>query len=245
VLSALPGDLLGRRHGSPPAAVVALHGWRRDSADFDVVLDGLDAAAPDLPGFGATAPPPAPWGAADYAERLVALCSEGPSPVVLGHSFGGRVAVMFAAAHPARVRGLVLTGVPLLVPAGVRAPRTPWSHTVARRLHRLGLVSDEAMERRRRRSGSDDYRAATGVIRDVLVRAVAETRDGTYRDALAAITCPVELVWGDGDTSAPPAVAEEAVGLLRNAKLTVLSGVGHLTPTEAPGALRAALERLR
>ena len=56
--------------------------------------------------------------------------------------------------------------------------------------------------------------------------------------------CPVELVWGGGDTAAPPAVAVELAALLPNAApVIVLPGVGHLTPTEAPDALRAAVER--
>ena len=55
------------------------------------------------------------------------------------------------------------------------------------------------MEALRRRRGSDDYRNATGVMRDVLVIAVNED----YEDLLPRITCPVELVWGDDDTAAP------------------------------------------
>jgi pimeloyl-ACP methyl ester carboxylesterase len=244
VLSALPGGLLGRRHGLPPATVVALHGWRRTSKDFDAVLAGLDAAAPDLPGFGATAPPVAVWGAADYAAAVLPVCAEGPPVVVLGHSFGGRVAVMLAAAHPDRVCALVLTGVPLGPSPGARQRRASRSFRVARRLNQLRLLSDDRMEARRHQSGSDDYRAARGVMRDVLVRAVAETTEGAYRLPLGAIRCPVELVWGEHDTTAPPAVAEEAAALLSDPRLTILRGVGHLTPTDAPSALRAALDRL-
>jgi len=242
VLSALPGDNLGVRHGSPPAAVVALHGWRRTSADFALLLEGLDATAPDLPGFGAAAPPPGPWGAADYAAKVVPVCGEGPPVVLVGHSFGGKVAVMLASAYPDRVRGLLLTGVPLVAPP---APRPSWRYRAARRLNRLGLVRDERLEARRRRTGSDDYRAATGVMRDVLVRSLAETREGIYRRALAGVACPVELVWGGHDADAPVAVAEDATTVLAEARLTVLPGVGHLVPTEAPAALRAALDRLR
>jgi pimeloyl-ACP methyl ester carboxylesterase len=224
--------------------VVALHGWRRTNADFDAVLMGLDGVAPDLPGFGQAAPPDQAWGAADYAEAVRGLCEEGAPVVLVGHSFGGRVAVMLAAAHPDRVAGLVLTGVPLWRLEGTKPPQPSLAHRTARALHRIGLISDSAWEKRRTRSGSDDYRAASGVMRDVLVRVIAETNDGTYRAALTTVTCPVELVWGELDTAAPPAVAREAADLLPNAKLTVLPGTGHLIPTEAPVALRAAIERL-
>jgi pimeloyl-ACP methyl ester carboxylesterase len=244
VLSALPGGHLGRRYGSPPAHVVTLHGWRRTSSDFDGVLAGLDAAAPDLAGFGAAAPPPAAWGAADYADAVVPLCEEDGRVVLVGHSFGGKVAVVLAARHPEHVRGLVLTGVPLVRPASAPRQAPAWSYRAARALNRLHVVSDARMEARRRRSGSDDYRAATGVMRDVLVRSLAETGDGTYRRALAAVVCPVELVWGEHDTAAPLEVAREALTVARDARLTVVPGGGHLTPTESPAALRAAIDRL-
>ncbi|MGH2685417.1 MAG: alpha/beta fold hydrolase, partial [Actinomycetota bacterium] len=107
-------------------------------------------------------------------------------------------------------------------------------------LHRRGLFPDDRMESLRRRHGSADYRAATGVMRDVLVRVVNET----YEEQLRAVRCPVELVWGDDDTAAPLEAAERAADLLGDlATLTVLPGAGHLTPSTAPDALREALER--
>jgi pimeloyl-ACP methyl ester carboxylesterase len=225
--------------------VVALHGWRRNHADFDAVLAGLDAVAPDLPGFGATPPPPAAWASADYATAVLPLCGEGPPVVLVGHSFGGKVAVTLAAAHPERVAALVLTGAPVLRAADQPRPRASVAHRMARGLHRAGLISDARMEARRRNAGSDDYRAAEGVMRDVLVRSIAEMDDGTYRRALGTLRCPVELVWGERDTAAPPAVAHESAALIADATVTVLPGIGHLTPTDAPAELRAAIDRHR
>jgi pimeloyl-ACP methyl ester carboxylesterase len=235
---------MGVRHGGRPAKVIALHGWMRTHADFDVVLAGLDAVAPDLPGFGASAPPPVPWGAAEYAEALIPVLEEEEPPVALvGHSFGGRVAVMLAATRPDLVRGLILSGVPLLRPTGTTAPKPALAFRAVKALNRIGLLSDARMEERRQRSGPPDYRAVTGVMRDVFVRVVNETSDGTYRRALAAIECPIELVWGENDTAAPLAVAAEAKAVAPGAKLTSLGHVGHLVPTEAPGELRAAIDR--
>jgi pimeloyl-ACP methyl ester carboxylesterase len=242
------GRLFGTRSGEGDVRVLALHGWARSHRDFDAVLrpvEGteLDAVAVDLPGFGATPPPTEPWGSANYAQCLEALLDEMPGPVVvLGHSFGGRVAVHLATARPGAVDALVLTGVPLLRVTPPRRP--PFAYRAVRAAHKAGLVGDERMERARRRHGSADYAAASGVMRQVLGRVVGET----YEAQLDAIGCPVTLVWGDDDPTEPVAVAQAALarlrqGSCRDADLVVLPRAGHLVPLSAPGPLRQAVER--
>jgi len=238
------GQIFGEPRGDGPPQVLALHGWRRTHQDFASVLgpaDGhpaLPSIALDLPGFGASPPPPAAWGAAEYAAAVAPVLDEMARPVVvLGHSFGGRVAVHLAAAHPSELRGLVLTGVPQLVARPGRAPRPAPGYRAWRTLRRAHLISGARMEAVRRRYGSEDYRQATGVMRDVLVRSLAEE----YSAQLQAIACPTVLVWGARDTAAPLAMAERAVAMLQWGRLDVLPGVGHLTPREDPAALRAAV----
>ena len=236
------GRLIGSRFGEATPSVLALPGWGRTHRDFDAVLapaggDPLDAIAVDLPGFGAAPPPPEAWGTADYAAFVGLVLDEmAPRVVVLGHSFGGRVAVQLAALRPDAVGALVLTGVPDLVR---REPRrqAPLRFRVARRLNRWGVLSDGAMEAARQRHGSADYRAAEGVMRAVLVKTLAES----YDDQLAAIDCPISLVWGDDDTEAPISVAEELVRIHPGARLTVCPGAGHLAPLTASAALRRAV----
>jgi pimeloyl-ACP methyl ester carboxylesterase len=110
-----------------------------------------------------------------------------------------------------------------------------------RKLAKRGLVSDAVLERYRQKYGSDDYRAASGVIRGILVKMISED----YSEALSDVRCPVELVWGENDTAAPVVVAEKIrAALPSGAHLVVCPGVGHMTPLQAPGDLRAAIERL-
>jgi len=243
------GRLFGTRSGSAEPTVLALHGWGRTHRDFDAVLRPVDgpelaAIALDLPGFGATPPPTEPWGSSDYARCVDAVLGEMSVPVVvLGHSFGGRVALHLAAARPGAVHGLVLTGVPALLRI-TPPPRPPVGYRAVRALHQAGLIGEARMERARRRHGSADYAAASGVMRQVLSRVAAES----YEAQLDAITCPVSLVWGDDDPTAPLAVAEAALTRLRNASaggadLVVVPGAGHFVPLRAPGVLREAVGR--
>jgi pimeloyl-ACP methyl ester carboxylesterase len=244
------GDLFGEIWGPAPARVLALHGWRRSHGDFVGVLGTGSSLGPspsiavDLPGFGASPPPPEAWGSAEYAELVARVLQnvgpgspEGPV-VVLGHSLGGRVAVHLAASHPELVRALVLTGAPVARRDGpTRKP--PPGFRLVRAARKAHLVPEATLERARQRYGSADYVAAQGVMRQVLVRLVAER----YEEQLRQIRCPVELVWGDDDTEVPLPIARTVHLALPGSVLTVSPGVGHMTPLSAPDLLRRAVDR--
>jgi pimeloyl-ACP methyl ester carboxylesterase len=217
----LDGAVLAERTGTGDPRVLALHGWARTRADWLPALSA-PALAADLPGFGASPPPPTGWGSRDYAELLAPVLSEG-GWTVAGHSMGGRIALHLAAGWPELVDRLVLTGVPQMVKAS-SSGKPALGFRLAKKAHQLGLVSDARMEAERQKRGSADYRAATGVMRDTLVRLVNED----YRDLLGGIACPVDMVWGASDTAAPLPMAQEAATLLAHADLVVSPTSGHL-----------------
>jgi len=230
------GRVLAERIGGSPARVVALHGWGRTGADFTGLLAGLDAVAIHLPGFGPAAAPDAVWGTDDYA-RLVAEAIEPLGPVVVvGHSFGGRIAVRLAASRPGLVSGLVLTGAPLVRLAPVSKPKL--SYRIAKALNRIGLIPDSVLEARRKKAGSADYNAAQGIMRDIMVKTVNEN----YDDDLAGITAPTGMVWGENDTAAPTAAGKVASERIRGAHWTVVPGEAHLLTPVLSAAVRAAVE---
>lgn len=238
------GALFAERLGTGPPRILALHGWARRGADFIPALSGLDALALDLPGFGASPAPTEVTGAAGYAEMIApAFALFDAPPVIVGHSFGGRVAVAREFLHPGSAAGLVLVGSPLVRRSGPRR-RPPLVYRLARLAHRAGVLSGEAFERQKRRHGSADYRAAVGVMRDILVKVVNES----YESELAGLGVPVHLLWGAEDAEVPVEVGERAARLIieagGEAELATLPGVGHHVPLKAPDALRAAVEAM-
>ena len=192
----------------------------------------------DLPGFGSSPAPTVAGGARLYAHDLLAPIQEITDlPVVLvGHSFGGKVATVFAANQPTLVKALVLTGVPLVRTDGGAKPTLAFR--VIRGLRAKGLVSERRMDAARQRYGSSDYRNSSGVMRDVLVAVVNES----YEDELGEIRAPIYMVWGADETVASVADAERATKYLRVPySLRAVPGVGHFLPVEAPSELVASV----
>ncbi len=231
----------------PGPLMVGLHGWGRDHRDFSSVLSGYPHLLIDLPGFGVSPPPTATWGAADYASCVAGVLDSraavtgevGGAAVVIGHSFGGRVAVCLAASRPDLVRAMVLCGVPLI--RSPRAGKVPVGYRLGRKARQMGLLSNRRFEAMRRARSSDDYNAAIGVMRSVLVRVVNES----YDEQLAAARCPVAMVWGSRDRAVPPTMIEKAGRVLTVPVIVdVVEGAGHDVHLEAPDRLRNALDRV-
>lgn len=240
------GKLFGEPYGEGPVRVVFLHGWARRGGDFaacatELAARGVASVALDLPGFGSSPDPTFAGGARHYATLVAPALEEMSSdPLVLvGHSFGGRVATVLAADHPALVRALVLTGVPLVRLGAPSKP--PWRYRVTRFKYARGWVSETRMEKARQRYGSSDYRNARGVIRDVLVANVNES----YEDELARVRVPVAMIWGELDREVPESVANRAMALLETTHtFRRVAGVGHFVPIEAPNEIVSAVEDL-
>jgi len=238
VLVSLVSDrYVAERFGSGPDRVLALHGWARTRADWAPVLERTGGLALDLRGFGSAPPPEEGWNTENYAEDLLPLIESLDRPVLVGHSFGGRIAARIAGNHPELVGGLLLTGTPLVPRGGTSQP--PLGYRLAKLGRRVGVISEARMEAARNKYGSEDYRNAHGVLRGVLVRTVNER----YDDVIAKLRDypgPIELVWGEHDTAAPADLAAQ-LAERTGGTLTVVPNTGHLLE---PALAKAVGERI-
>lgn len=229
------------------APVVLMHGWgceRSTLASIEKTVRALGRPLlnVDFPGFGKSTEPPGIWGVYDYADafaELLRLEGIGDDAVLLGHSFGGRVAIIHAAHHA--VGKLVLVDA-----AGVKPRRTlryyvkVYTFKAQKRLLRLLLGREKAerrLDRLRARAGSSDYAAASPRMRAIMSRVV--NQDLCHE--MPAIKAPTLLVWGENDTATPLSDARRMERLIPGAALVSFPGCGHYSFLENPVQFAAVL----
>ncbi len=205
-----------------------LHGWGVDSRSMQSIMTylkdrGSKVYALDFPGFGMSELPPEPWEVGDYTALVVQFLDQmGLDQVdIVAHSFGGRVSIKLAAAHPERINRLVLTG-----SAGIRPDRTA-GYYVKVYTYKLGkalakLLPGSLGKRMIARRGSSDYQQA-GEMRATFVKVVNED----LRHLLPDIQSPTLLIWGELDTETPLQDGQLMDQLIPNSRLEVLRGAGH------------------
>lgn len=199
--------------------VLLLHGWGQNIAMMkplgDNLCDKCRVTILDFPGFGESEEPSVPWTITDYAVMLEKFVKELniKKPVVIGHSFGGRVAIRYSANNP--IEKLVLFGSPCIR----NEKDLSLSVKVLKKLKTLpGL--NELGEYMKKYIGSRDYKAASPIMRQTLVNVVNED----LADYAKKIEEPTLLIWGEVDTEAPVEEARQLEQLMVDAALIVLPG---------------------
>ena len=215
--------------------------------------------APDRPGYGATGGPALGFAANAHiaAELLDAL--DVSEATVVGHSWGGGVAIALAAARPKRVTGLVLLGSvgpcssvdaadrllarPLIGPALTYATFRTLARVLPLAAARGRVPGLQGLDA----AAMDELLQNADYWRSFLVEQRALVRETPALDAnLERIEAPASIVMGEKDFMVPPRVGRELARRIPSAECTLVRGAGHVLPAEAPDAVaHAVLERVR
>ena len=131
----------------------------------------------------------------------------------MGHSFGGRVAIRYSANN--KIEKLVLFGSPCIRKQQPLSLKTK----VLKKLKTLPCL-DGIGEKMKKYIGSRDYKAASPMMRQILVNTVNED----LSEYAKKIEEPTLLIWGDNDTEEPVEEARELEKIMIDAGLVVLPG---------------------
>lgn len=252
-----------RGHGK---AVLFVHGQPGLGADFDAVaalLEDHRILAPDRPGYGSSGD------RALSMEQNAHLLSDllqarGAVPAtVVGHSYGGGVAILLAAQRPELVSGLVLVGSVgradsintldhlLAAPLVGETLSAAGLYTLGRVLPKLrGLASlapRDLLERARIVLPDSRYlEVASQRGRQTWRSFVVEQRAllkeiGAVESSLKQIHLPTTVVAGSWDVVVPPIVAASIAATIGGSELIIVQRIGHFVPRDAPKVVADAV----
>ncbi|WP_163539312.1 alpha/beta hydrolase [Gracilibacillus sp. YIM 98692] len=229
-------------------SVILLHGWGTSLDLFEDLQKSLSkhfqVYALDFPGFGQSDEPKEAWDVEKYTVMLENFIDKLSihEPILIGHSFGGRVSIKYAARHQ-HVHKIILIG-----SAGVKPKRKleyyvkVYTFKTLKHILSLPLLrayKEDMLNKYRGKAGSSDYQSASRVMQQTLSKVVNEDLQHHMPD----IQAPTLLLWGRNDTATPVGDAKIMEKLIPNAGLAVLENAGHYVFLEKKGQVAMIVDK--
>lgn len=221
--------------------IVILHGWGASSDSWRAVQHGLAkqqfrVIVPDLPGFGRTPEPASVWGVRDYSKfvRDFAEKLQLRSFALLGHSFGGRIAISYAHVHGKELEALILCDA-----AGIsrRNKIRIWLFFILTKAGNLifampilRFLKPYVRYFYYKITREKDYYQSDGRMREIFKRVVEEK----IRHHISHITAPTLILWGEKDRATPVSDAHIIQKTIPQSHLYIFTGKGHAINLESP-----------
>ncbi len=182
--------------------VIILHGWGRSLSDFLDIVESLSKKYQvyliDLPGFGKSDALLIPFNLDDYVSFLKVFIDSNNinNPIIMGHSFGGRIALRYASLYKTDKMILISS-------AGIK--RFSFKVKIKILFYKFKKIFYQAFnkisayEKLISTSGSNDYKSSNDIMKKTLSNVVSVDQ----RKELKKINTEVLLIWGRYDNSTP------------------------------------------
>jgi pimeloyl-ACP methyl ester carboxylesterase len=213
-------------------AVVLLHGWGDSLNSFNPIINYLKEKykvyAIDLPGFGKSSMPTKPLTIINYTEIIKQMFDELniEKPILIGHSFGGRIIITLVGLFKYKVDRIVL-----IDSAGIKPKRTIWYYIKIYtykflKLFRKFMRKERAKKylyKLRKIFGSTDYNK----VNETMKRTLSLTVNEDLRKYLKYILVPTLLIWGEKDDVTPLKDGLIMKKIIPDSGLVILKNAGH------------------
>ncbi len=211
--------------------LVLLHGWKNDLEIWNPIVSFLNnyrIIRLDLPGFGKSDFTSEVWDISDYAKFLNKFLEklEISKTTLIGHSFGGRIAIKFSVLYPDKILKLVLVD-----SGGIRLKS--FRRFLAFILAKLGkivwlfplvrLKKDELRQKFYRAIKANDYLESNLILKKTFLKIIAED----LRDEAKKINLPTLIIWGEKDLITSPKEGRLLANSIKNSRLVLIKDAGH------------------
>jgi len=190
-------------------------------------------------GFGESDEPKTAWDVDKYTDLVEKFIEKmGITKLsLLGHSFVGRVIIKLCSRENLKFE---IDKIVLVDSAGIK--HTP-KKTIKQRIYKITFpvikkISPSLLNKIKTKVGSRDYRNATPMMRDILVKVVNED----LTELIPNIQSPTLLIWGENDTATPYSDAEYIKDHVRDAGIVKIENAGHFSFLENPYLVNKVLE---
>lgn len=214
--------------------VILLHGWGASCKTFidtiNLLKEKYTVYAIDLPGFGKSVEPNVAYNLDDYVELLEVFIKDKNvvMPIIVGHSFGGRIAIKYAS------KSKNISKLILIDSAGLK-PKNRYLTKIKIAKYKLKKKWYKLRKNVMKyndliaHSGSSDYQNASTIMKKTLSYVTSEFLD----KYLKKINVETLIIWGTKDIVTPYKDAIKLRKKIKNAGLVSLEGAGHFSYLEA------------
>lgn len=201
--------------------VVLLHGWGQNIEMMKPVGDNLtdyDVIIIDFPGHGKSEEPKEIWDLIDFTNMIHELLKSLniDNPILIGHSFGGKISLLYASMY--QTKKLILFGSPFKVKKNPNSLKIK----ILKKLKQIPGLNKLA-ETMKKHIGSTDYRNASPMMRNILVKHV----NTDITEDVKKIKCPTIIIWGTNDIAVPIEDAYELETLINDSAVIPYEGCTH------------------
>lgn len=205
--------------------IVFLHGWGLDKNSFERIINRLPGECNilylDFFGFGKSPEPPFSYDTYEYAYNVFMLLSHLHIERVyfVGHSFGGRIAIILSSVFKLNVCGLILTS-----SAGLR--RFNLINFIKIKIYKLykKLIKYGVIKNKKKmKFGSSDYLKLSDKMKMSFVKIINQD----LSCLLPRIECSTRLIWGRNDLSTPMWICNKMFRLIKHSSKIIFKNGKH------------------
>lgn len=228
--------------GSSKKFIVFLHGWGASKESFLFTKNyfyDYSKLYVDFAGFGESSEPCKVFCLNDYVEELKECLGnfEIEELVIVGHSFGGRVAIKFALFYQNDYQKFKIL---LVDSAGIKPRFSIVKYLKIKRYKALKrrAIRNDVLKKKLDDFGSEDYKKLSPVMKQTFVKIVNED----LNECSKKIKCSAMIVWGRNDKETKLFMARKLHKNISGSRLEIIENSGHFCFLDKPNEFLIILD---